>query len=247
MTLPARPPYNTGMKRIGLLVFLLPALAFPNITLSRLLESEIKLERKLLDGDLANLAFAYKSWNRSVARVGELQDALVAATKADKMTAASIDDLVQQIASEMALAGSYQNRIQILNERILSRQQRIEVMDDERLTSVVQEEAEDPVSGEWDVTIAPLDLTGKFTLSLSGTLISGTYQLSGGWKGSLKGTLVGNRVRLERIDAEQGFMAVYYGKLDKDALTIQGTWESTLFTTGGPMGGNWTARKNRDR
>ena len=235
------------MKRIGLLVLLIPALALPNITLSRLLESEIKLEKKLLDGDLANLAFAYRSWNRSVARVAELQDSLMAAAKAEKITAQSIDDLVQQIASEMALAGSYQNQIQILNERILSRQQRIEVMDDQRLTSIVQEEAEDPVSGEWEVTQAPQDLTGKFTLSLSGTLISGTYQLSGGWKGSLKGTLVGNRVRLERIDAEQGFMAVYYGKLDKETLTITGTWESTLFTTGGPMNGNWTARKNRER
>jgi hypothetical protein len=235
------------MKRLALVLLFFPALAPANITLSRLLESEIKLERKLLDGDMSNLSFAYRSWSRSVARVSELQDALIAATRTDKSTAQAIDDLVQQIASEMALAASYQNQIQILNERILNRRQRIEVMDDERLASIVQEEAEDPVSGEWEVTIAPMDLTGKFVLSLSGTLISGTYQLSGGWKGSLKGTLVGNRVRLERIDAEQGFMAVYYGKLDKETLTVQGTWESTLFTTGGPMGGNWIARKNRER
>ncbi len=235
------------MKRIALFLLFLPLPASANITLSRLLESEIKLERKLLVGDLANLNFAYRSWNRAVAHVAELQDSLMVAAKADKVSAQAIDDLVQQIASEMALAAAYQNQIQILNERILNRQQRIEVMDDERLTSIVQEEAEDPVSGEWEVAIGPQDLTGKFILSLSGTLVSGTYQLSGGWKGSLKGTLVGNRVRLERIDAEQGFMAVYYGRLDKETLTLQGTWESTLFTTGGPMGGNWTGRKIRER
>lgn len=229
------------------MVLLVPSIATSSITLSKLLESEIKLERKLLDGDIAALNSAYRSWNKSVGRVTDLQDNLLQATKAEHVIAANIDDLVQQVAAEMALSGAYQNQIQILNERILNRQQRIEVMDDERGISLAQEEAEDPLSGDWEVTVTPPDMTGKFTLALSGTLISGTYQLSGGWKGSLKGTLVGNRVRLERIDTEQGFMAVYYGKVDRDNLTIQGTWESTLFTTGGPMTGNWTARRTREQ
>jgi hypothetical protein len=228
------------------MVLLLPSLMWPSITLSKLLESEIKLERKLLEGDIANLSYTYRAWSKSVAKVVELQDSLLASAKSDKVTAAGLDELVQQIASEMALAASTQSQIQILNERIFNRQQRIEVMEDERTNSQAQEESEDPISGDWEVAVGPQDLTGKFTLSLSGTLISGTYQLSGGWKGSLKGTLVGSRLRLERIDTEQGFMAVYYGKLDKESLTIQGTWESTLFTTGGPMTGNWTARKIRE-
>jgi hypothetical protein len=235
------------MKRLWLMVLLLPSVALSSITLSRLLESEIKLERKLLDGDIVALNFAYRSWTKSVGRVTELQDSLLQATKSDRVTAAAIDDLVQQIAAEMALSMSYSHQVQILNERILNRRQRIEVLDDERSSSQAQEEAEDPLSGDWEVAVSPPDMAGKFTLSLSGSLISGTYQLSGGWKGSLKGTLVGNRIRLERIDTEQGFMAVYYGKLDREALTIQGTWESTLFTTGGPMTGNWTARRVRER
>jgi hypothetical protein len=236
------------MKRLWLMVLLLPfSVQAASITLSRLLDSEIKLERKLLDGDIAALNSTYRSWNKSIGRVTELQDNLLQATRAEHVSAANIDDLVQQVAAEMALSMAYQNQIQILNERILNRQQRIEVMDDERGISQAQEEAEDPLSGDWEVTVSPPDMTGKFTLSLSGTLISGTYQLSGGWKGSLKGTLVGSRVRLERIDTEQGFMAVYYGKVDRENLTIQGTWESTLFTTGGPMTGNWTARRVRDQ
>ena len=230
------------------MVLLLPVAApASSITLSRLLDSEIKLERKLLEGDIAALNSTFRSWNKSVGRITDLQDSLLLATKAEHVSAANIDDLVQQVAAEMALSMAYQNQLQILNERILNRQQRIEVMDDERGISQAQEEAEDPLSGDWEVTVTPPDMTGKFTLALSGTLISGTYQLSGGWKGSLKGTLVGNRVRLERIDTEQGFMAVYYGKLDRESLAIQGTWESTLFTTGGPMTGNWTARKAREQ
>ena len=56
-------------------------------------------------------------------------------------------------------------------------------------------------------------LEGHFDLHLDGTLVTGVYQLSGGWKGSLRGTFIGGDVRLERIDSQHGFVAVYNGRL----------------------------------
>lgn len=220
---------------------------FGDLTLSKLLDSEIKLEKRLLETDLSNLNYLYNNWRSKVAAVSELQTSLVNALQMEGANPVAIEGLLQQISVELALAQSYGSQIQLLNERIWARQKRIEIMENEKNESKAKEEEQDPLSGEWQVQIMPQDLKGKFILKLSGTLISGTYELSGGWKGSLKGTLVGNRIRLERIDAEQGYVAIYYGKVDLENFTISGTWESTLFTTGGPISGNWSGRKIREQ
>lgn len=235
------------MKVIFIFIFSFNFNLFADLTLSKLLDSEIKLEKRLLETDLSSLNYLYKNWKAKVATVNELQNSLVNALQGEGTSSQAVEDLLQQISVELALAQSYGSQIQMLNERIWARQKRIEIMEAEKQESKAKEEEADPLSGEWQVQIMPQDIKGKFILKLSGTLISGTYELSGGWKGSLKGTLVGNRIRLERIDAEQGFVAIYYGKVDLENFTISGTWESTLFTTGGPITGNWTGRKVREQ
>ncbi len=211
------------------------------------MDSEIKLEKKLLETDLSTLNFLHKNWKARVSKATELQASLISALQEENASPRIVEDLLQQISVELAMAQSYGSQIQMLNERVWARQKRIEIMEAEKLETKTREEEQDPISGEWEVTILPQELKGKFNLRLSGTLLSGTYELSGGWKGSLKGTLVGNRIRLERIDAEQGFVAIYYGKLDLEKYTISGTWESTLFTLGGPISGNWIGRKIREQ
>jgi len=98
------------------------------------------------------------------------------------------------------------------------------------------------LDGPWDITVQP-GLTGKIFLVQQGTLVSGTYELSGGWTGSLRGTLVANKVRLERIDSQLGFAAIFYGELNLGAEpnAIQGRWEATQLATGMPSAGGWRA------
>ncbi len=98
------------------------------------------------------------------------------------------------------------------------------------------------LDGPWDVTVQP-GLTGTIFLVQQGTLVSGTYELSGGWTGSLRGTLVANKVRLERIDSQLGFAAIFYGELDmaSEPNVIQGRWEATQLATGMPSAGGWRA------
>ncbi len=98
------------------------------------------------------------------------------------------------------------------------------------------------LDGPWDVTVQP-GLTGKIFLVQQGTLVSGTYEFSGGWTGSLRGTLVANKVRLERIDSQLGFAAIFYGELNLGAEpnVIQGRWEATQLATGMPSAGGWRA------
>lgn len=100
------------------------------------------------------------------------------------------------------------------------------------------------LTGRWDLTVHP-GLSGTAYLVQQGTLVSGTYELSGGWTGSLRGTLVANKIRLERIDSQLGFAAIFYGEvnLGADPDVIQGRWEATQLATGMPSAGGWRAAR----
>jgi hypothetical protein len=100
------------------------------------------------------------------------------------------------------------------------------------------------LNGDWELTVQP-GLTGRMYLVQQGTLVNGTYELSGGWTGSLRGTLVANKVRLERIDSQLGFAAIFYGELNVAAEpnVIQGRWEATQLATGMPSAGGWRAER----
>jgi len=104
---------------------------------------------------------------------------------------------------------------------------------------------EDPLSGRWRLAVDPGGLEGEVRLELDGTLVTGVYTLSGGWYGSLKGTLVGDKLRLERIDSQLGFAAILYGQLftAEDPPRIQGTWEATNLSAGLPSSGTWIATR----
>lgn len=107
---------------------------------------------------------------------------------------------------------------------------------------------EDHVSGRWKVTMEPGGNEGELVLVLNGTLVQGRYEFDGGFRGSLRGTLVSNRIRLERIDSQMGFVAVYYGALrvHGDDARLEGKWEATRLATGLPSGGSWVADKIRE-
>jgi hypothetical protein len=99
------------------------------------------------------------------------------------------------------------------------------------------------------VAIEPGGLKGAFDIHVDGTLVSGVYQLAGGWKGSLRGTLIGGSVRLERIDAQLGFAAVYHARLVTRGgeKRLEGTWDATNLAAGMPASGSWVGRREMSR
>ena len=105
----------------------------------------------------------------------------------------------------------------------------------------------DAVTGRWTVSIDPGDQRGVFRLSLDGAIISGDYSLEGGYTGSLRGTLVNDKLRLERVDSKLGFSAVYVGRVAPDGGSIAGTWESANFGDGGPVQGRWAAVREEEK
>ena len=101
----------------------------------------------------------------------------------------------------------------------------------------------DSLTGVWDVRLIPTSDHGVFTLFQSGTLLNGEYALSGGWHGSLQGTVVGGKVFLERIDAVKGRFSSLTGTLDADGSSIRGTWIERDLTANRPIEGSWLADK----
>jgi len=104
--------------------------------------------------------------------------------------------------------------------------------------------ADAPLTGAWQFTVEP-GQEGVAYLQQQGTLVTGTYSLSGGFSGSFRGTFVAGKVRLERIDSQYGFAAIYYGRLvgrGRNAR-LQGNWEATQLASGLPSRGSWTASR----
>ena len=104
-----------------------------------------------------------------------------------------------------------------------------------------------PLTGAWRFAVEP-GQEGVAYLQQQGTLVTGTYTLSGGFTGSFRGTFVAGKVRLERIDSQYGFAAIFYGRLvgrGKNAR-LQGNWEATQLSSGLPSMGSWTATRILD-
>jgi hypothetical protein len=98
----------------------------------------------------------------------------------------------------------------------------------------------DLLSGAWQVSMDPPGLTGTFRLRQDATRLAGSYRLANGRAGSLNGTFVDGSVRLERVDSQSGFDAIFEAELSAPGRLV-GTWRPTILGTGGPGGGAWTA------
>ena len=91
--------------------------------------------------------------------------------------------------------------------------------------------------------LLPIDQRGTFELKQSGTLLTGTYTLSGGFRGSLRGTLVKSKIHLERIDSRLGRSMDFEGSLSADLMQIRGTWQSYELAEGEGANGQWSATR----
>ena len=197
------------------------------------------------------------------ARVGDLDelervtDQLARASDTAVQRRARVVDLVREanpgrvdLASAEELVSDAEARVRTLEARrgavvarLVERGRRLSLLAEELARRRTAPRGEgDPVTGRWTVTIDPGRVTGSYRLRLDGTLVGGDYVLAGGFKGSLRGTYVGDRITIQRIDSEMGFDATFYGKLVPAQKRITGTWEATAIAPAvGPSAGTWAA------
>lgn len=237
------------MKRLAWLVgwcLALPLGAQPADTvLLDVFRTQLELEKRLLSAELSQLERGQEQLRLACDRMLRLADDLLRAQRdgEDAATLSSRSADLRRAEAEVAalISGAQQLRATVVARRAVIEQLAAEV---KRLEEALQSTGDD-LTGRWQVAIEPGGLRGTFDLRLFGTLVSGVYELSGGWKGSLRGTLVGNVVRLERIDSQLGFVAVYTGRLEVRGgeRRIEGTWQATNLAAGLPSAGTWLAQR----
>jgi len=207
-------------------------------------KAQAEVEKKLVATNLAELEKAQDQLRAASDRVLRLGDDLLRAEREGEDMAsftARVADLRRAEAElTQAIAAAQQ-----LRATLAARRGTLEQLQAEIARLEAGGKPTDEVSGRWQVTIEPGGLKGTFDLELSGTIVTGVYSLAGGWKGSLRGTLVGQNLRLERIDAQLGFVAVFTGRLVTrgDEKRLEGRWDATNLVAGGPVAGTWVARR----
>ena len=163
---------------------------------------------------------------------------LVREGSADRATLESAGDAVEEARARVQVQ---QDRRRVLVERLAEHGRRSAALREEIAKRREGPRAPaDPLTGRWDVVINPGDRHGTLRLSLDGTIVSGDYVLDGGFHGSLRGTFVGDRLAMDRIDSERGLDAKFYGRVTVGASRrIGGTWEATAIAPApGPLGGD---------
>jgi hypothetical protein len=210
-------------------------------TVTDVLRADLARERRRLTADASQLAEVGRRLQTATAD-------LATASEAVAELAGRADSSIEEVARrEEAVAVAEQevrtllDRRRLLVERLLERRRGIALLDAE-LKGKRPAATADLLSGRWNVTLEPGEQRGVFRLALDGTLVSGEYSIEGGFSGSLRGTLIGDRLRLERVDSQLGFTTIYFGRLARDGSQLSGTWESTTFGVGAAGAGRWRAQ-----
>ena len=200
------------------------------------LQTELRLERRLLSLDLVSFNEARERDRRARQVVDQVLGRLDEALAGDAVALGTLEDLQNDLDAARAVARITEQRLANELDRIKERLRRIGLLEGE---TGVPARVSDPISGRWRVTILPQNAAATFDLRLSGTVVTGSYQVAGGSAGSFRGTYTGGHLRLERIDASGGFDSVWEGTAASGRLA--GTWMSNELVTGQPTRGDWTA------
>jgi hypothetical protein len=207
--------------------------------------AQLEVDKRLLAQDLGALERLQTLLRGAADRLVRLGDDLLRAERDGEdygsYSARTADLLRAEYEVAELVAAAQHLRTTLGGRRAVIDQMQAEIR---RLEESVQP-GSDEISGRWAIAIEPGGTKGTIDLRLDGSIVSGVYQLSGDWKGSLRGTWVGNLLRLERIDTQLGFIAVYNGRLvlHGNDRRLEGSWESTNLAAGMPESGTWLARR----
>ena len=233
------------MQRVALLTLLLAvALAGPvaaqtaQPTNRAQIENDLQLERKLLALDLVGYREARDREQRARASVADAMQRLDQALSGASLALGTLEELFDNLSAARAATQIASERLDWQIQSLHDRMRRISFLEGELGGRGVRNE---PLAGRWQVQVQPGNQAGVFDIRVDGTVVSGTYEMTGGAQGSLRGTFVDNRLRLDRIDAQGGFDSVFLGTFDPAAQRITGSWTANELASGQPNRGEWTA------
>jgi len=211
----------------------------------RALNASLVVERTLLEEDRDRFDEISRRRSAAETRLGQLHEALDAAVQRDDAGAVpEIDRLLGLLEPTKGQATELQIAERVILGRIRDRMRRIALLEEQLVGMQGQARAKvGELDGTWDVVLLPHEQRGAFVITQSGAVINGTYRLSGGFSGSLQGTLVQNKVLLQRIDSQLGRSMELEGRLSSDKTRIRGTWTSFELAGTEAAIGQWSATR----
>jgi hypothetical protein len=208
------------------------------------IDVEIEVESLQLAADLAEHAAARQREQQANRRVLDLAARVDRRMAEDPPSILDLGRLEDELAGARAEAAELGERTRTVRLRIYDRWQRLTLLREARERHAgLAPTPGDALSGRWQWVLMPSGQRGTMELRLDGTLVQGSYELAGGFAGSLRGTLVAGKLTLERIDSERGFDAVFEGRLDAAAGRIAGAWRTTRLDGSNYGGGDWSAAR----
>ena len=217
-----------------------------------LLLSSVEMEKRRVLEDLEEFDRVSGHGSRAESDLNASLNQIARLAREGILDRALLEQAEQSAADARARVQVGQDRRRAISERLAEHVRRLAALRDEmaRRRDTLRSNPADPLTGRWDVVVNPGGRRGFYRLSLDGTILSGDYVLDGGFRGSLRGTFVNDRVALERIDSERGVDAKFYGRLTTaPTRRLAGTWEGTQVApvpASGPVAGTWAAQPARD-
>lgn len=210
---------------------------------SEAVAANLDVEKRARAEDLVDLVRLSDQVTRLDAEVSERRSQLLELLRAGVVRIDAVEEAEEKLAESAARLGSMEERRRAVASRLLERIRRMGLLAEELARRRTRTRAyPDPVSGRWDWTINPGPRRGWMRLALDGTLVSGEYVLDGSSRGSVRGTFVGEKLSFQRIDADRGFDANFFGHLPVGQRRLTGTWEATAIApSAGPVAGTWMA------
>jgi hypothetical protein len=217
-----------------------------------MLLSSVEMERRRVSEDLEEFERISGQTFRAEADLNASLNQIARLAREGILDRAALEQTEQAAADARARVEAGQDRRRAISERLAEHVRRLAAFRDEmaRRRDILRSNPADPLSGRWEVFVNPGGRRGFYRLLLDGTILSGDYVLDGGFHGSLRGTFVGDRVVLERIDSERGADAKFFGRLTTTPVRrLAGTWEGTQIApapVAGPVAGTWAAQPARE-
>lgn len=235
---PSRPPVLAG----AVLVIAAALAAAPAAAQRDAFAAHAEVTRALLRQDLAAYRIARQEEESAREALDEALAAYDRAVSPARPALAEVEEAaaaVSAAAARLELAAAESVR---LRENVSERLRTLAVLGGRGGSEVAAAAAGAiDLGGRWRVAVRPGGLLGNFNLDQDGAVLAGTYTLTDGSAGSLRGSVTGRRVRLERVDRTTGFDSIWEGEVDSARRRIDGTWTPTILSSGGPGGGTWAA------
>lgn len=208
------------------------------------LKSAFSIEAELLDEEVAAYGRARARERRAVADLERLNAQLDELMEDPNASLSSFGRLEEEVRAAIDEACLRAKESAAARQRMYERMRRLSgIVAEYELTEERRQERSGGIAGVWRVEAQPIKLYGVFELEADNLLVTGTYRMSNGNRGSMRGTLVGERLELEMIDSRGAAIATVKGVLDTVKGEIRGRWFAFDLSAGRPSSGDWIAHK----